>query len=209
MLAFVIRRLLIMIPTLIAISVIVFIIIQLPPGDYLESYIAELQAQGESVDPQKIAFLREQYGLDQPLWEQYLRWVGGMLRRRLRLLVRVQPAGVGGDRRPDDPDRRALVVHHPVHVGGRVPDRHLLGDAPVQLGRLRADAARLPRHRDPELPAGAGDDVPRQRLVRHVDRRADGRRVHRPAVELGEGEVGARPPAGSRCSSSAPAAPRA
>jgi peptide/nickel transport system permease protein len=77
MLAYVIRRLLIMIPTLISISVIVFIIIQLPPGDYLESYVAELQAQGESVDPQKIAFLRQQYGLDQPLWEQYLRWVGG------------------------------------------------------------------------------------------------------------------------------------
>ncbi|HVF63734.1 MAG TPA: ABC transporter permease [Casimicrobiaceae bacterium] len=77
MLAYIIRRLLIMIPTLIAISVIVFIIIQLPPGDYLESYIAELQAQGESVDPQKIAFLREQYGLDRPLWEQYVRWVGG------------------------------------------------------------------------------------------------------------------------------------
>ncbi len=77
MLRYVIRRLLIMIPTLIAISLIVFVIIQLPPGDYLESYVAELQAQGESVDPQKIAFLREQYGLDQPLWEQYLRWVGG------------------------------------------------------------------------------------------------------------------------------------
>jgi peptide/nickel transport system permease protein len=78
MLRYVLRRLAIMIPTLIAISIIVFIIIQLPPGDYLESYIAELQAQGESVDPQKIAFLREHYGLDKPLWEQYLRWVGGM-----------------------------------------------------------------------------------------------------------------------------------
>ena len=77
MLSYVIRRLLIMIPTLISISIIVFIIIQLPPGDYLESYIAELQAQGESVDPQKIAFLREHYGLDQPMWEQYLRWIGG------------------------------------------------------------------------------------------------------------------------------------
>jgi peptide/nickel transport system permease protein len=68
-----------MIPTLVAISIIVFVIIQLPPGDYLESYIAELQAQGESVDPQKIAFLREHYGLDRPMWEQYLRWAGGML----------------------------------------------------------------------------------------------------------------------------------
>ena len=47
------------VPTLIAISIIVFTIIELPPGDYFESYIAELQAQGEAVDPQKIAFLRE------------------------------------------------------------------------------------------------------------------------------------------------------
>jgi peptide/nickel transport system permease protein len=77
MLRFIGHRLLVMIPTLIAISLIVFIIIQLPPGDYLESYIAELQAQGESVDPQKIAFLRENYGLDRPMWEQYLRWISG------------------------------------------------------------------------------------------------------------------------------------
>ena len=51
MIRYVIQRLLIMIPTLIAISAIVFILIQLPPGDYLDSYIAELQSQGEKVDP--------------------------------------------------------------------------------------------------------------------------------------------------------------
>lgn len=79
MLRYVIRRLLTMIPTLLAISVIVFVIIQLPPGDYLESYVAELQSQGESVDPQKIAFLRQEYGLDRPLHEQYLVWLTGML----------------------------------------------------------------------------------------------------------------------------------
>jgi peptide/nickel transport system permease protein len=80
MLRYVINRVLLMIPTMIAISIIVFTIIQLPPGNYLESYIAELQAQGESVDPQKIAFLKQEYGLDKPIPEQYLRWVGGMLR---------------------------------------------------------------------------------------------------------------------------------
>ena len=79
MLRYVINRVLLMIPTLLAISVIVFVIIQLPPGDYLESYIAELQSQGESVDEDKIKFLRATYGLDQPLYVQYLRWVGGML----------------------------------------------------------------------------------------------------------------------------------
>ena len=68
-----------MIPTLLVISALVFVIIQLPPGDYLESYIAELQSQGESVDEQKIQFLREQYGLDKPLLQQYWYWLTGML----------------------------------------------------------------------------------------------------------------------------------
>ena len=79
MLAYIARRLLTMIPTLLVISMLVFVIIQLPPGDYLESYIAELQSQGESVDEQKIAFLREEYGLDRPLYEQYVVWLVGML----------------------------------------------------------------------------------------------------------------------------------
>ena len=50
MLGYLIRRILTMIPTLLIVSVLVFVIIQLPPGDYLESYIAELQSQGESVN---------------------------------------------------------------------------------------------------------------------------------------------------------------
>jgi len=79
MLNYTIRRVLMMIPTLVAISVIVFIIIRLPPGDYLSTYIAELEAQGEAVDPQKIAFLRQAYGLDLPAWQQYLNWAGGLL----------------------------------------------------------------------------------------------------------------------------------
>jgi peptide/nickel transport system permease protein len=79
MLRYIIRRILTMIPTLLVISLLVFVIIQLPPGDYLESYIAELQSQGESVDEQKIQFLREQYGLDRPVMLQYWYWLTGML----------------------------------------------------------------------------------------------------------------------------------
>jgi peptide/nickel transport system permease protein len=79
MLIYIARRIMIMIPTLLAISFIVFAIIQLPPGDYLETYVAELQAQGEAVDPQKIEFLRQQYGLDRPFLEQYGLWVVGLL----------------------------------------------------------------------------------------------------------------------------------
>jgi peptide/nickel transport system permease protein len=78
--AFLARRLFVMAWTLFGISVLIFFIIQLPPGDYLTTYIAELQAQGEGVDEEKIAFLREQYGLDRPLWEQYVVWATGLLR---------------------------------------------------------------------------------------------------------------------------------
>ncbi len=49
MLIYILRRILTMIPTLLVISMLVFVIIQLPPGDYLESRIAELQSQGEMV----------------------------------------------------------------------------------------------------------------------------------------------------------------
>lgn len=76
---YIINRLMIMIPTLIVISFIIFVIIQLPPGDYLESYIAELESQGESIDPQQIMQLREQYGLDEPFLIQYSTWATGML----------------------------------------------------------------------------------------------------------------------------------
>jgi peptide/nickel transport system permease protein len=78
-LAFLVRRFIIMIWTLAGISVLVFIIIQLPPGDYLSTYIAEIQAMGERIADEKIQFLREQYGLDKPLWQQYFVWVAGLL----------------------------------------------------------------------------------------------------------------------------------
>lgn len=80
MLGYLVNRVLTMIPTLFVISVLVFLIIQAPPGDYLTTYIEELKSQGEAVDPAKIQYLREQYGLDRPLYRQYLVWVIGLLR---------------------------------------------------------------------------------------------------------------------------------
>jgi peptide/nickel transport system permease protein len=79
MLAYLVHRVLIMIPTLIAISVVIFTIINLPPGDYFSTYIAELQSSGEAADLAKIHFLQVQYGFDLPLWERYLYWVVGLL----------------------------------------------------------------------------------------------------------------------------------
>ena len=79
MLRYIARRVMLMIPTLLAISVLVFVIIQLPPGDYLTTMINEAVASGMDVDKAKVEFLRAQYGLDKPMWEQYLIWLFGML----------------------------------------------------------------------------------------------------------------------------------
>jgi len=78
-LRYILHRLLLLIPTLLAISLVTFVIIQLPPGDYLETLMTELQAAGEKADLQKLEFLRTQYGLDQPLWMQYWTWLTGLL----------------------------------------------------------------------------------------------------------------------------------
>jgi len=69
-----------MIPTLFVISVISFCIIQLPPGDYLTSYIANLQETGETADEAVVESLRARYGLDKPWSVQYWIWICGVLR---------------------------------------------------------------------------------------------------------------------------------
>ena len=79
MLSYLVRRLLTMILTLLVISLLVFVIIQLPPGDYLTTYMEELQSQGEIVSTEKIDFLRKQYGLDRSMPEQYAFWLFGLL----------------------------------------------------------------------------------------------------------------------------------
>jgi len=78
-LAYVVRRLLLIIPTLLAISMVSFAIIQLPPGDYLTTYVAQLSAMGDLVDEQSLEALRARYGLGQPIYVQYYRWMRNML----------------------------------------------------------------------------------------------------------------------------------
>ena len=79
MLAYIVRRLLLALVTVWAISVLSFVIIQLPPGDYITSYIAQMAGSGSLVSQEEADNLRAQYGLDQPMWGQYLRWMGQML----------------------------------------------------------------------------------------------------------------------------------
>ncbi len=78
---YILRRILLAIPTLIAISLISFIIIQLPPGDYLDQKIAQMEQQfGDSSSIAQADALRHRYGLDKPMPQRYLHWVSGFLR---------------------------------------------------------------------------------------------------------------------------------
>ncbi len=79
MAAMIARRIVWMIPTLLVISFLSFAIIQLPPGDYLSSYIAALEESGETVSEERAEALRAQFNLDQPFIVQYLDWLGGVL----------------------------------------------------------------------------------------------------------------------------------
>jgi peptide/nickel transport system permease protein len=82
MLAYIIRRILYMIPTLIGISFVAFMIIQLPPGDFMTTMIGFMSdAQGAEITPEFEAALRANYGLDQPLIIQYFNWITGIVFR--------------------------------------------------------------------------------------------------------------------------------
>jgi peptide/nickel transport system permease protein len=81
MLKFVLRRVVLFVPTLVAISMVTFLLIQLPPGDYLSTIIFQLEQSGQEVNEALLSALRARYGLDQPMYVQYLRWVSGIVLR--------------------------------------------------------------------------------------------------------------------------------
>src|SRR3954447_13951681 len=80
MFGYLIRRLLWMIPSFFAVSLVTFVIIQLPPGDFVTSYAADLATSGAPADPATLDALRQRYGLNDPMPLQYLRWIGNVLR---------------------------------------------------------------------------------------------------------------------------------
>ena len=79
MLNYIIMRVLRMIPQMLIISVVAWIIIQLPPGDYLTEHINRLRASGLTVDAAEVDRLTKMYGLDRPYWGQYLKWMTGII----------------------------------------------------------------------------------------------------------------------------------
>src|SRR3979411_2452403 len=84
MLAYIVRRLMLAVLTVWAISVLSFMIIHLPPGDYVTSYIASMSASGSAVSEGEAAALREQLGLDKPITVQYAKWMGLIMQGNFR-----------------------------------------------------------------------------------------------------------------------------
>ena len=80
MLQYIVKRTLVLIPLLLALSIVVFIIIQLPPGDYLTTYINQLRSTGMEVTEDQIKALEARYGFDQPMYIQYLKWMKNLLK---------------------------------------------------------------------------------------------------------------------------------
>ena len=81
MLDYMIRRFLFMLVTVAVVSVVAFVLIQLPPGDYLSTYIAQLEEANTPVSESELASLKRQYGLDQPMTVQYVKWIWGIVTR--------------------------------------------------------------------------------------------------------------------------------
>ncbi len=79
MLRYIIYRIFYTIPTLFVISLISFVVIELPPGDFLTSYITQMELQGEYLDQSEVERLKVRYGFDRPLYIRYLKWMGGVL----------------------------------------------------------------------------------------------------------------------------------
>jgi peptide/nickel transport system permease protein len=87
MLAYLVRRLILAVLTIWAVSVLSFVIIKLPPGDYVTSYIAQMSMSGGYVSEQEAQTLRREYGLDQPGYVQYVRWMKLVLHGRFGMAL--------------------------------------------------------------------------------------------------------------------------
>lgn len=78
--AYLLQRILQAIPILVGISIISFMIIQLPPGDYLTTYVNNLRSQGDTISDEEVKALEQQFGLDSPIYVQYWKWVSNFVR---------------------------------------------------------------------------------------------------------------------------------
>ena len=172
MLAYIGRRALLAVFTVWAISVLSFVIIQLPPGDYVTSYIAQMASMGSVVTDEEAQNLRIQYGLGQPIYVQYFKWmrlivqgnfgmsmewrrpVTEVIGERLWLTVVVSVAAL----------ILTWVLALPIGIYSAVRQ--------YSVGDYVGDLHRLHRPRRPQLPARAGAALPRLHALQRPHRRA-------------------------------------
>ena len=165
MLQFIIRRLLIFIPMMALMSVVAFAIIQAPPGDFLSDLIAQLQATGELADESEVEALRTQYGLDQPVYVQYLKWVWGVVRWDLGISLEWRRPVVDSCQRAVSDDHSVRLVHNHIHMDARRPHRHPVRRQEVQRDRLLLHIPVISRRGNAQLYDSPCGDVVRVHLV--------------------------------------------
>ena len=151
MVGYIFSRILQVVPLLIALSIVSFLIIELPPGDYLTSLILRLEQSGKQLNDEEVLRLKKQYGLDRPAVVRYSCGYGGSS-------VTVTSAGrlPGKDRgrshhRAHRPDHGHIDSHPAVHLGGSCPGRYLFGGTTILSVRLRYHVLRLSRVVDPQF----------------------------------------------------------
>ena len=80
LLSYIVRRALLMVPTLLIASALIFTVMELPPGDFFETYQSEMQAQGERADMSRVEFLKKEYHFDKPPVQRYFYWLWDFVR---------------------------------------------------------------------------------------------------------------------------------
>ena len=159
--AYVIRRLLLLIPTLLILTILVFLSVRFIPGDVIDTMAGRLEAMGAGANIDREAVER-MLGLDQPVYVQYGRWLGGMLLRGTlgnSFLGDWSVEGAIWDRLPLTIELGVLSVV--IGFADSTAGRHLLGDAPQHRRRLRGAFVRRHRLGNAQLLAGPdGHDLP-------------------------------------------------
>ena len=118
MLQYFLKRLLLMIPTILGVAVVIFILMRMLPGDIVE---VRLAGEGGFVQQETIDAERARLGLDKPLWRQFVDWMWGMVQLDFGNSARTNRASPGSCSRPASPSVRACTARRP---GGDTGHRH-------------------------------------------------------------------------------------
>ena len=204
--AYIARRVLYMLMILLMVSVVGFVLIQLPPGDYLTTLIQGLKSRGVQVDAAMIRSLEQYYGLDQPIYTQYARWMWNMLH-----------GDFGRSFQWNKPVSALIAERLPLTVAISLLTLAFVYAVAVPIGIYSAThqysfvdysftVFGVCRVGDSELPPGADPAVSRLQVFRSQCRRPVLGGIPDPVLEPGQGHRHAETPPRSPSSSSGPPA---